>query len=100
SQHHQLADPIIGDQPFAERVVQREERDAEKIKADAEASGSGAKHRRHAPSARGGRRPTRRSRVAGRSTLWIASSLRSSVSGEPPRAQALGAHSRGPVATG
>ena len=45
AQHHQLADAIILDQPFAERVVDRKQADAQKIEADAKARGSGAKGR-------------------------------------------------------
>ena len=45
AQQHQLADAIIRDQPFAERVVEREQSDAGEIEDDAEARGSGARDR-------------------------------------------------------
>jgi hypothetical protein len=40
-----LADAIVSDQPFAERVVDRKQADAGEIKDDAEARGSGARDR-------------------------------------------------------
>jgi hypothetical protein len=40
-----LADTVVGDQPFAERVVDREQADADEIEDDAEARGSGARQR-------------------------------------------------------
>ena len=45
AQQHQLTDAVVGDQPFAERVVDREQSHAGDIEDDAEARGSGARDR-------------------------------------------------------
>ena len=39
AQHHELADAVIGNEPFAERVIEREQEHASQVETDAEAGG-------------------------------------------------------------